>query len=188
MTLERITRIIQKWKELEELSIGPIKHNCSDRFFRTVGNSCKNLTRLHIFGSFSLEVKSSCDYVILDENNASIIAENLPKLRVFSIDEANVHKSGVWTLLSESKNLVELSLKQCCGIVDPPISAIIGMLKMKYLENDITVEIIRSCCRVKNCLKKWSIASSAAEDHMISYTTQELVNQLWTGDVVEIEL
>ncbi|XVF70659.1 hypothetical protein PTKIN_Ptkin11bG0180000 [Pterospermum kingtungense] len=179
LTSKAILRFIQKWSELEDLSVGPLEHKASDGFIRTLGSSCKNLTRLHILGSSPMKLRILLSlFFTLDENKASIIAENLPKLSVFSIDDTKLHKSGVLVLLSKSKNLVELNLKECRGMVDPTASWEILFSRHEFLE------ISKSCFRLKNC-QKWSFASSEAQD-TISYSTQELVNQLWTGNVTEI--
>ncbi|EOY12378.1 Uncharacterized protein TCM_030897 [Theobroma cacao] len=182
ITVDRVSRIIQKnWGELEELSLGPLAHDCSDRFFQRISN-CKNLTKLHIFAS-PLSSTASRLHFILDENNASIIAEHLLQLRVLNIDGTKLHKFGVETLLSECKNLAELNLRLCRGVVDPPISFLIITPTMKLLQKIMTVEIKSD--RMKNCTKTWFTYSSA--DRSL-YTAEELVNQLWTGDVEEIEM
>ncbi|XP_021288377.1 uncharacterized protein LOC110419608 [Herrania umbratica] len=180
ITMDLISTIIKKnWGELEELSLGPLAHDCSDRFFQRISN-CKNLTRLHIFGS-PLSSTASRTHFILDENNASIIAEHLLQLRVFNIDGTKLHKFGVETLLSECKNLTELNLRHCRGVVDPPISFLILTPKMKLLRKTLTVKIKSGS--VKNCTKTWFTCSSG--DSSLC-TAEELVNQLWTGDVEEI--
>ncbi|KAK6269657.1 hypothetical protein POUND7_006762, partial [Theobroma cacao] len=182
ITVDRVSRIIQKnWGELEELSLGPLAHDCSDRFFQRISN-CKNLTKLHIFAS-PLSSTASRLHFILDENNASIIAEHLLQLRLLNIDGTKLHKFGVETLLSKCKNLAELNLRLCRGVVDPPTSFLIITPTMKLLQKIMTVEIKSD--RMKNCTKTWFTYSSA--DRSL-YTAEELVNQLWTGDVEEIEM
>ncbi|KAL4324129.1 hypothetical protein GQ457_11G012710 [Hibiscus cannabinus] len=183
INVKELTSIIQKWSELEELSIGPLDHSYTDRLFRKMGTVCKNLTKLHIFGSFSKATKPS---FLLDENNAWIIAANLVQLRVFNIDETKLCKSGVWTVLSESNNLTELNLKLCIGIVDPPISFIILIPTIKYLEDPISVEIKR--VKTNKCMKLWSVDSSDDSHRIITSSTDELVNQLWSGHVIELEV
>ncbi|XVF70656.1 hypothetical protein PTKIN_Ptkin11bG0179700 [Pterospermum kingtungense] len=174
-----ILRLIQKWSELEDLSVGPLEHKGSSGFIRTLGSSCKNLTRLHILGSSPMKLRILLSlFFTLDENKAWIIAENLPKLSVFSIDDAKLDEFGVLVLLSKCKNLVELNFKDCRGIVDPSVSGEIRSSRRGFLD------ISESCFRLKDS-QKWSIASSEADDTK-SYSTQELVNQLWTGDVIEI--
>ncbi|KAK8542654.1 hypothetical protein V6N13_136791 [Hibiscus sabdariffa] len=180
--VKELTSIIQKWRELEELSIGPLDHSYTDRLFRKMGTVCKNLTKLHIFGSLSMATKPS---FVLNENNAWIIAANLVQLRVFNIDKAKLWKSGVWTVLSQSNNLTGLNLKLCFGIVDPPISIIILTPTIKYMEDPISVEIKR--VKTNKCMKLWSIDSSD-DRTIVTYSTDELVNQLWSGHVAELEL
>ncbi|XVF70651.1 hypothetical protein PTKIN_Ptkin11bG0179200 [Pterospermum kingtungense] len=172
LTLNGVSTIIQKWRELEELTIGPIEHQGSHIFVQTLGSSCKNLTRLHITGSTDMEHKLSGKFFMLDEKSASTIAENLPKLSVFSMDEAYLYKSGVLILLSETKNLVELNLKYCDCMADPETASRKGS---STLADNVVLE---SCCsRLKNS-EKWSITLSTT-DHSLIYTAQGLVNHLW---------
>ncbi|OMO54900.1 hypothetical protein CCACVL1_27484 [Corchorus capsularis] len=51
--VNEIAKIIQKWREVEEVSLGPILNNRTDHLFRRIGNDCKHLTKLHIFGAFA---------------------------------------------------------------------------------------------------------------------------------------
>ncbi|GMJ11516.1 SKP1/ASK-Interacting protein 18, F-BOX WITH WD-40 2 [Hibiscus trionum] len=187
INVKELTGIIQNWRKLEELSIGPLDHCYTDRLFRKLGTYCKNLTKLHLFGSFSTKRR-----FLLDESNAWIIAGNLVQLRVFNIDDANLCKSGVWILLSECTNLMELNLKLCSGIVDPPISFFILIPTLKYLEDPISVEIKR--VKTNHCRKLWSVDSSSSSFHhhddgrITTFSTDELVNQLWSGYVIEYDL
>ncbi|XVF70660.1 hypothetical protein PTKIN_Ptkin11bG0180100 [Pterospermum kingtungense] len=179
LTSKDVSRIIQKWSELEDLSVGPLEHKGSNYFIRTLGNSCKNLTRLHILGSSPMKLRILLSlFFTLDENKAWIIAENLPKISVFSIDDTKLDEFGVLVLLSKCKNLVELNFKDCRGMVDPSVSGEIRSSRREFLD------ISESCFRLKDS-QKWSIASSEADDTN-SYSTQELVNQLWTGNVTVI--
>ncbi|GLT27040.1 hypothetical protein SLA2020_020690 [Shorea laevis] len=138
VTVPGLSRAIRKWKELEELSIGPLNNLNAPSFFRVLGKTCRNLTIL----TLSSYCTGSRVYFRLDEINSLSLSRCVPQLSMLSMDQMPMFRSGVCIILQKCKNLEKLNLSQC-GRMFYDYPSIYGPGLGKLYGKEISVEIKR---------------------------------------------
>lgn len=93
-----ICQAIQRWQELESLTMPTIGH--PPYIMEEIARSCKNFTELKIMGSFDLLF-------------ASTISQYLPKLKVLSLRCSKVTISALLCLLTSMEYLEILNISHC---------------------------------------------------------------------------
>ncbi|KAG8092171.1 hypothetical protein GUJ93_ZPchr0012g20059 [Zizania palustris] len=93
-----ICQAIQRWEELESLTMPTIGH--PPYIMEEIGRSCKNFAELKVMGSF-------------DDLFASAIVTHLPKVKVLSLRCSKVTMSALLWLLDQMVNLEVLNISHC---------------------------------------------------------------------------
>lgn len=102
----KLTGLLRIWKHLEEISIGCFLSNNTFEDLLNMNSYPNNLTKLNLRGV-------RCLSFTLTEHNSNLTAKCLHQLKVLSIENYDVHKDGVRTILHECKNLSRLNIESC---------------------------------------------------------------------------
>lgn len=168
LTASSFTKAANIWRDLEEISFGPLLNLSGDQIIQEIGNMCKNLNTLCIHGMYSMNFKN----FKLDEYNSTVIAKSLPQLKVFRMDNALLYKNGIITILRKCKQLSELNFKCCNRVMDRQPCC---RIPVKILREGMSViEIYK---KLEGNCNKWSIGSLKG-----LYSKRQLIDHLWQED------
>ncbi|KAM0949458.1 putative F-box domain, leucine-rich repeat domain superfamily, F-box-like domain superfamily [Dioscorea sansibarensis] len=140
ITKNGICQAIQRWQELESLTMPSIAH--PPYIMEEISRNCKNFTQLKIMGSF-------------DMNFASAIAANIPKLKVLSVRCSMLMKEALLYILDVMEDLEVLNISHCF-LLEGRSTTFPGLRMVEELEESVLSKTSRLreflYCQSSSCI------------------------------------